>query len=243
MSAQPFLDNDWVPRERFERERRARKEAERLLQEKARELYDAKKARDRFLKNVNHEFRTPLNGIMSPAQLLQYGSPDVDAADLGRVIEECAKQLLDLVETSVEVARGKSASPDEKQTELAPLILIVDDNPVNRMVAKAAIGAIGMRTLLAENGRDALAALSKTRPDVILMDIQMPIMDGETAIKKIRESREHWCDVPIVVFTADADPNGRERYEQIGANDYLTKPMDVAVLQSTLSGVLETGRN
>ncbi|GGY51142.1 hybrid sensor histidine kinase/response regulator [Parvularcula lutaonensis] len=226
----------YVARQRYERERAARLRAEKLLEERSLELYEAARTKERFLRNINHEFRTPMNGIIGPAQLLQAENIPEAVRGWGDMIERSARELLEFLETAIEMARvnGTCSEQEADVPDYTPLILIVDDNSVNRMVAKAAVEAIGMRSAQAENGAEALNLLAEQSPDGILMDLQMPVMSGQEAIKAIRSSGEAWSRTPIIILTANADPDGPQLAQAMGADGYMTKPIAVRHLQDRL---------
>ncbi len=112
-------------------------------------------------------------------------------------------------------------------------ILLVEDNPVNQMVAKGMLLKLGCRVCLAENGEEALQQLEQHRPDLILMDCNMPVMDGYEATQRIRQDGR-WTDLPIIALTANALADERERCLKLGMNDYLAKPFRREDLISTL---------
>jgi CheY-like chemotaxis protein len=102
----------------------------------------------------------------------------------------------------------------------------VEDNPVNLLVAQTPLTRAGYQVDTAENGVEALAALEMWRYDLILMDIQMPVMDGVEAIQRIRALSPPVGRVPIVVLSAHAMEDARRHYERIGASGFLSKPVD-----------------
>jgi len=104
-------------------------------------------------------------------------------------------------------------------------VLIVDDQPVNREVAKVFCEKLGHRTEMAANGSEALEILQVGGFDMILMDIQMPGMDGIETTKAIRNLGAPFCALPIVALTANAMPGDEERYLAAGMNAYLPKPL------------------
>jgi CheY-like chemotaxis protein len=222
-----------VSRARYERERAARREAEALLEAKSRELYEAREAERRFLVRINHEFRTPLNGIIAPAQLLQTLEAPEAVGRYASVIERSGHELMDLLLT-VDAAARSSSVPREEGACAKATVLVVDDNNVNRMVARAAAEAVGLSVKEAADGRAALAALEEGPADLVLMDIQMPVMRGDEAILAIRASAAPYAAIPIIVLTADAEPDGEARYREMGADGYLTKPVAIAALGKAL---------
>jgi PAS domain S-box-containing protein len=112
-------------------------------------------------------------------------------------------------------------------------ILVVEDNPVNQLVATGLLRALGYRTSTADDGLAAIEAARAGGFDAILMDVQMPRMDGYTATRDIR-THETGRRLPIIAMTAAAVEGERERCLEAGMDDYLTKPVDAARLAETL---------
>ncbi|WP_426809249.1 response regulator [Pseudomonas sp. WOUb67] len=102
-------------------------------------------------------------------------------------------------------------------------ILLVEDNPVNQLVAKGMLAKLGCQVQLATQGAEALELLERDDFDLVLMDCNMPVMDGYEASRRIRQSGR-WPELPIVALTANAMPEERERCRAAGMNDYLAKP-------------------
>ena len=108
------------------------------------------------------------------------------------------------------------------------LVLVVDDNEVNRLLLASMLQRHGFLTDTAENGEDALAKLKHHTFDLILLDIMMPIMNGIVALEYIRQ--DHALDtVPVIMISAMSDTNDIVRALELGANDYLTKPIDMQI--------------
>ncbi|WOE77856.1 response regulator [Pseudomonas protegens] len=102
-------------------------------------------------------------------------------------------------------------------------ILLVEDNPVNQLVAKGMLSKLGCAVTVAVHGAEALNQLEHNRFDLVLMDCNMPVMDGYEASRQIRRSGR-WPDLPIIALTANAMPEERERCRAAGMSDYLAKP-------------------
>ena len=115
-------------------------------------------------------------------------------------------------------------------------ILLVEDNVTNQEVALGLLQRFGLEARVASNGREALEALAKAEFDLVLMDIQMPVMDGLTATRAIRDLATGLDNplVPIVGMTAHALIGDREQGLAAGMNEYLTKPIDPAALNQAL---------
>ena len=101
-------------------------------------------------------------------------------------------------------------------------ILIVDDNEMNRLVAEMIVKQNGAKTVHAENGQQAIEKLQSDSPDIILMDLQMPIMNGYEATKYIRNTLK--SSIPIIALTANAIKGEKENCLEAGMNDYISKP-------------------
>jgi signal transduction histidine kinase/DNA-binding response OmpR family regulator/HPt (histidine-containing phosphotransfer) domain-containing protein len=116
-------------------------------------------------------------------------------------------------------------------------VLLVEDNKINRTFALALLTKAGHRTDIAENGLKAVEAVARADYDVILMDIQMPEMDGIQATRRIREMAPPKCDIPIIALTAHALAGAREEYIAAGMDDYLSKPVNPMALLAKLSDI------
>lgn len=102
-------------------------------------------------------------------------------------------------------------------------VLLVEDNPVNQLVAKGMLGKLGCDVVVAAHGAEALDQLEHDEFDLVLMDCNMPVMDGYEASRQIRQSGR-WPNLPIVALTANAMSEERERCRAAGMSDYLAKP-------------------
>jgi CheY-like chemotaxis protein len=108
-------------------------------------------------------------------------------------------------------------------------ILVVDDDIKNVFVLSTALEEHGAKVIDAQNGQAALNLLQEKGIDLVLMDIMMPVMDGYTAMKKIREN-DQLKQLPLIALTAKALKEDREKCIAAGADDYLAKPVDYDML-------------
>jgi signal transduction histidine kinase/ActR/RegA family two-component response regulator len=115
----------------------------------------------------------------------------------------------------------------------APQVLVVEDNPINRMVATGLLKRLGAEVTLAEGGAEAVASVQQRSFDLILMDIQMPDMDGHEATRQIRRL-PHGRSVPIVALSANAYAEDLARSKAVGMDEHLAKPVSAAALQGAL---------
>lgn len=122
-------------------------------------------------------------------------------------------------------------------------ILIVDDDDRNRKLLRVILQNKGHETLEAENGLQALNTLKSQTPDLILMDIRMPVMDGIEATKKIKQESA-LSKIPVVVLTASATKEERERIETLSIfDDYIIKPIDVDDFINKVESILRRKGN
>jgi signal transduction histidine kinase/CheY-like chemotaxis protein len=122
-------------------------------------------------------------------------------------------------------------------------VLVTDDNPTNRMVAELIMNSIGAVVVCAENGQEALDAVDRLPFDVVLMDLQMPVMDGITAIRAIREreASRGLPRLPVVVVSANVMREQREESSAAGADDHLGKPVRAEELIAAVVRVIQAG--
>jgi CheY-like chemotaxis protein len=113
----------------------------------------------------------------------------------------------------------------------------VEDNEANINTLANYLEAKGYQLLLARDGLAAITMATDQHPDLILMDIQMPVMDGLESTKQIRRNPE-LVNIPIIALTALAMPNDREKCIEAGANDYITKPVKLKQLYTLIQQLL-----
>lgn len=119
-------------------------------------------------------------------------------------------------------------------------VLVVDDNLANLKLLRVALETEGYETTTAVDADEALRALEVRRPDLILMDVQLPGMDGLTLSRRLKADSKT-CDIVIVAVTAYAMKGDQQKAFEAGCDGYLTKPIDVLSLPSVLQGYLGSG--
>lgn len=123
-----------------------------------------------------------------------------------------------------------------------PMILIVEDNMETYELVRFVLRRNGYESFLAMNGRDGVNASVKQKPDLIIMDLAMPEMDGWTATKNIK-SNPDTKSIPLIALTARATPNERIRALDAGCDEFLTKPIDFEELLETIAYWLQKPAN
>ncbi|HEY2662154.1 MAG TPA: ATP-binding protein [Caulobacteraceae bacterium] len=127
----------------------------------------------------------------------------------------------------------------QTQSDGAPLkILVADDHPTNRQVVELILAAAGVELEMAENGADALDALARTSFDLVLMDLQMPVMDGLTAIREIRAREQGRRATPILALSANALPEHVAAAHEAGADGHIAKPVTAPALLAAIEAAL-----
>ena len=181
------------------------------------------------------------------------GGPQAAAAGIDRYLPKPVRQaelhdaLCRLVQPVTVAADpvSRRSFPLGKPPRFSSRVLVAEDNPVNQEVALALLENLGCRVELANDGREALAALERQPFDLVLMDCQMPVLDGfaATAAWRQRESTAAARRVPIIALTADVIKGVRERCRAAGMDDYLSKPFEQAQLVAILECWLPAAGN
>ena len=153
-------------------------------------------------------------------------------------------ELMAVLKSQGRLANEKLGLPSPGEVEIDGLsadslhVLVVDDVPSNRLLALRILEKLGHRVTVAENGREAIARCTLDRPDAILMDIQMPVMDGIEATQRIREEESRSGGaVKIIASTAGAFKTDRQRCLDAGMDDYISKPIKISEFRRVLSGL------
>ena len=149
-----------------------------------------------------------------------------------------------LFDTAIRALQGQTAEKDSAMLEVSDVytkiqtiagarLLLVEDNEINQEVALEMLRQAGFKVDLAEHGEIALKLADVNEYDLVLMDMQMPVMDGLTATVKLR-SQPRLANLPVVAMTANALPADRQRCMDVGMNDFIPKPIEPDLLWATL---------
>ncbi|MFT4251453.1 MAG: response regulator [Caulobacter sp.] len=133
-----------------------------------------------------------------------------------------------------------AAQPEAANEDgVAPRVLMAEDNPMNQMVVRLMLEAAGVDLTVVEDGRQALEALRASRFDCVLMDINMPVMDGVTALSEIRSGAAGAADTPVIALTASTMTGDRERFLKLGFDEHLGKPVKPMDLIAAIVAALD----
>jgi CheY-like chemotaxis protein len=124
------------------------------------------------------------------------------------------------------------------------IILVAEDDEINRTVASKILTAQGHKVICVKNGLEAYESFINSKIDCILMDIEMPVLDGLKLIQRIREyERQNGGHIPIIAVTNYTDKESRHNYFKSGIDDYLSKPFKPFELSLVLQKVIDTVKN
>jgi len=117
--------------------------------------------------------------------------------------------------------------------------LVVDDDRLLLRLIELNLGKAGMKVLLADSGREALRLAMEETPDIILLDLMMPMMDGYEVMRRLKAEQET-MNIPVVMLTAKSSINDRMRCEEMGAVAYITKPFNLEELRGTIKNIVQS---
>lgn len=112
-------------------------------------------------------------------------------------------------------------------------ILVVEDNEDNREIFVFRLQQLDFEVIVASNGKEALEIASRSKPDLIFMDLRMPVMDGWEATRALRQT-EWGRDLPVIAVTAHAMKEEREKALNAGCDEFILKPVDYSIIQRTI---------
>lgn len=138
-------------------------------------------------------------------------------------------------------AAKQNPQPSAPQQSIAATVLLAEDNLVNQEVAQVMLAELGMQTIVAQDGKQAVDLILSHRCDLVLMDCQMPVMDGYEATRIIRQRLGY--EIPIIALTANVTEEDRQRCLTAGMDDFLSKPYSIAQLQQKISPWLPKEKN
>jgi CheY-like chemotaxis protein len=233
----------------------------------AKDLADAdSRAKSTLLANMSREIRTPMNAMLGMTTLLLDTPLSDDQRKLAKTVIESGESLIAIVSNILDISKlefgkfdteivnfgpdarvaGSRELPDSAGVKSSALsarplrILVAEDNQINQTFAVALLQKAGHAIEIVDNGRQAIEAMRRSTFDVVLMDAQMPELDGKSATREIRNLPWPKCSTPIIAMTADVTPGAERECLEAGMNDYVSKPVQSEVLFAKLARVAKT---
>ncbi len=180
---------------------------------------------------ISKRFAEALGGDIKVASTLGEGSQFIVSISTGSLEDVKKLSPEEILSSQWDDSAGQHVRwkfPESK-------VLVVDDGVENRELLNVILSDEGITVALAENGQEAIDRLKESNYDVVLMDVQMPVMDGYTAASLIRKS---YPDLPVIALTADAMSGVQQKCLDAGYSDYLSKPLDIDTLMDRLANLL-----
>ena len=117
-------------------------------------------------------------------------------------------------------------------------VLLIEDNEMNRDMLSRRLERKGFEVILAEDGREGLEKLGEAKPDLVLLDVSLPVLDGFEVLRRAKAEPET-SSIPVIILTAHAMDADREKSFELGADDFDTKPIDLEGLLAKMTALLE----
>jgi CheY-like chemotaxis protein len=197
-------------------------------------------------KHTGYAGRVPVAELLTPSDMLRDAiargatAYEIRAAMRASGCPTMRDRALELVVQGVtsieEVDRVLTDDPSAANSRGKPRVLVTDDEPITRMLVKLLLEREQYQVLEAANGRDAVEIATREHPDLLLIDLNMPEMDGYEALERLRHDFS-LATLPIIVLTSEEGPGVEQRVLELGADDYIVKPFHPEVLLSRVNAV------
>ena len=183
---------------------------------------------------TGHYLKATVLKLLSEASKAEAGKPE--AGDLeGKEMEGFS------ITRSAEAHQGINHTASRNMSQEPALVLVAEDDNVNRMMLRESLELAGFQVETVENGLQALSAFKRLQPDIVLMDVMMPKMDGISACSAIRDLPEG-DHIPVLMITGLADKESIHNCYAAGATDFMTKPINLMILQQRMQYMLRASR-
>jgi two-component system, sensor histidine kinase and response regulator len=194
-----------------------------------------------LLRRLSHDLRTPMTNVLGSTELLLESELDTAQRLAAENVHRSGRELLDVVDRLLAAHQiKKSAPPSSGEFKAAPRVsailsgrrvLLAEDNAFNRALIEHVLEPMGCRVDTAGSGTEAVRAFKPGRYDLVLMDCQMPEMDGLTATREIRRLEAGQSRVPVIAVTAGTVSGARRACIEAGMDDFLAKPFSLGRLR------------
>ena len=194
-----------------------------------------------LLRRLSHDLRTPMTNVLGSTELLLESELDTSQRLAAENVHRSGRELLDVVDRLLAAHQiSKSTPPSSGEFQVAPRlsavlsgrrVLLVEDNAFNRALIEHVLEPMGCTVDKAGSGTEAIRAFRPGRYDLVLMDCQMPEMDGLTATRQIRRVEAGQSRVPVIAVTAGTVSGARRACLDAGMDDFLAKPFSLGRLR------------
>jgi CheY-like chemotaxis protein len=194
-----------------------------------------------LLRRLSHDLRTPMTNVLGSTELLLESELDTSQRLAAENVHRSGRELLDVVDRLLAAHQiGKSAPPSSGEFKAAPRlsaalsgrrVLLAEDNAFNQALIEHVLEPMGCQVDKAGSGTEAVRAFRPGRYDLVLMDCQMPEMDGLAATRQIRRIEAGQSRVPVIAVTAGTVSGARRACLEAGMDDFLAKPFSLGRLR------------
>lgn len=191
------------------------------------------RVRTEFLANMSHEVRIPLNGIIGFTNLLLKTDLTGKQAEYLNRVKNSSESLLKIINAVLDNSKIETGTINPEDRERLS-VLAVDDNQINLKLVCRLLEDLGVEVTVAHSGEEAVRYASETHFDLVLMDVEMPGMNGIEAMKRIHDNEAQGQKIPVVALTAHAQPDEIMQLLNAGMDDYVVKPVSDQQLRAKL---------
>ena len=205
---------------------------------------EASRSKSEFFTRMSHEFRTSISGALGMSDLLLQTALDPLQREYAEIIQDSAgamltviNEILDFSEADacrLEPTSSRDTAEHKRRPRQQQRILLAEDHPLNRKVTCHTLEWLGYRVEVVDNGRAAVEAWQTGQYDLILMDCNMPELNGYEATREVRRREQGAQHIPIIALTAHAQADAEADCISAGMDAYITKPIDFQRLENCL---------
>ncbi len=196
------------------------------------------------LRHIRHDLRGAVGGVIGYSEIIEDTLTDLSDHDLAKEFSTLAQKasailpIIDTFGTTTLPATQTFDAEDSFRTDIVlGTVLIVDDSEQKRDLLKRKLKRVGHALMMASSGAEALELMEQQSPDIILLDLYMPEMNGDEVLKKLKADKRY-SDIPVLMVSSSSDMDNVVKCIHLGADDYLPMPLDETLLHARLNACL-----